>query len=570
MRFRIIFGMAQAKSKKVKVISLGGLNEIGKNCNVIEYQDDLIIVDCGLGFPDEEMLGVDVVIPDFTYLMENIEKVKALFVTHGHEDHIGGIPYLLQQINVPIYATAFTIGIIKNKLKEFAEVIQYDPVFHVVKDGDVITEGAFSVEFIHVNHSIADSCALAINTPAGVFIHSGDFKIDSTPLVGEMTNLTRFGELGRAGVKLLMCESTNIERPGFTPSETTVSRSLERLFDQYRHNRIIIATFSSNTSRVQQIINMSRLQKRKVAFSGRSMKNVVEAAIELGYLDIPSNQIVDIEEVESLPPDQVTIISTGSQGEPMSALYKMAFGLHTSVSLKSSDVVIISASAIPGNEKLIGNIENKLITQNVTIVTDSTESIHVSGHACQGEIMMLHALCKPQYVMPVHGETRHLYKHKEIAESMGTKPANVFVMENGDVLEIDNKSAKVNGAVQAGAKMVDGAIGDVRNIVLQDRRRLAQDGLLVVAVSIDLQFSELIAGPEVITRGFIYEKDSAKLIDDLKNVAHNVITDELYRRTHDYAAIRQRVRDELQRYVYARTKGRPMILTLIVDVNGRR
>ena len=562
--------MAQVRSKKVKVIPLGGLNEIGKNCNVIEYQDELIIVDCGLGFPDEEMLGVDVVIPDFTYLLNNMEKVKALFVTHGHEDHIGGIPYLLQQINLPIYATAFTIGIIKNKLKEFEDVIPFDPVFHTVVDGDVITEGCFSVEFIHVNHSIADACALAINTPAGMIIHSGDFKIDTTPLIGKMTDLTRFGELGRAGVKLLMCESTNIERPGFTPSETNVARSLERLFDQYRHNRIIIATFSSNTSRVQQIINMSRLQKRKVAFSGRSMKSVVEAAIELGYLDIPSNQIVDIDEVEELPAEQVTIISTGSQGEPMSALYKMAFGLHPSVMLKPSDVVIISASAIPGNEKLIGNIENKLITQDVTIVTDSTESIHVSGHACQDEIKILHALCKPQYVMPVHGETRHLYKHREIAEQMGTKESNVFIMENGDVLEIDNKCAKVNGAVQAEGKMIDGALGDVRSIVLQDRKRLSQEGLVVVAVSLDVQFGQLISGPEVITRGFIYEKDSMKFLEELKNLSLSIITGLLYERVHDYAIIRTKLRDELQNLIYIKTKANPMILILITDTARKR
>lgn len=557
--------MAVTKSKKLKIIPLGGLNEIGKNCNVLEYQDEIIIVDCGLGFPDEDMLGVDIVIPDFTYLVDNLEKIKAIFITHGHEDHIGSVPYLLQQMNIPIYATAFTIGIIKNKLQEHN--LPYEPEFHVVNSGDVIEKGVFSVEFIHVNHSIADSCALAINTPVGLIVHSGDFKIDTTPLIGEMTDLARFGELGKQGVKLLMCESTNVERPGYTPSETTVAKSLDRLFDQYRKNRIIIATFSSNTSRIQHIINLSRQYKRKIVISGRSMTNVVQAAIELGYLDLPDNQIVDIEEADNYPPEQVTIISTGSQGEPMSALYRMAFGLHTNISLTPSDVVIISASAIPGNEKLVGNIENQLITQNITIVTDSTESIHVSGHACQEEIKLLHALCKPQYVIPVHGETRHLYKHKELAESLGTKPNNVFIMENGSVLEIDGKTAKLNGEVTAGARMIDGSLSDVRSIVLADRKRLSQEGLVVISVTLNMLFGELIGGPEIVTRGFIYEKDSTEFINELKRFSGNIIKDALYKRAHDYATIRQQIKEELSKYIYIKTKAHPMILILITNVN---
>ena len=553
------------KSKKVKVIPLGGLNEIGKNCTIIEYQDEIILVDCGLGFPDEEMLGVDIVVPDFTYLVENMEKVKAVFVTHGHEDHIGSIPYLFKQINVPIYATAFSLAILKRKLTE--HTYPYEPTLIQVKAGDVIETANFKVEFVHVNHSIADACALAITTPAGLIVHSGDFKIDATPITGEMTDLTRFGELGKEGVKLLLCESTNIERPGFTSSEKIVAAALQRLFDQYRNNRIIIATFSSNTSRVQQIINISRQYKRKIAITGRSMTNVVQASIELGYLDLPDNQFIELDDVEKYPPEQVTIITTGSQGEPMSALYRMAYGLHASVTLKPSDIVIISASAIPGNEKLIGNIQNMLITKNVPMVTDTAEAVHVSGHACQDEIKILHALCKPQYVIPVHGETRHLYKHKEIGEMLGEKSSNIFIMKNGDVFEMDNKTAKVTDEVTAGARMIDGGLTDVTNVVLGDRKKLSQEGLVVISVSVDLVFSELIAGPEVVTRGLIYEKDSVKFLEDLKKIAKQTIQDALYKRTHDYVKLRTLLKDEISKFVYYKTKAHPMILTLITNIN---
>ncbi len=559
--------MATIKSKKVKWIPLGGLNEIGKNCNALEYQDEIILIDCGLGFPDEDMLGVDIVIPDFTYLVENMEKVKGIFITHGHEDHIGSVPYLLKQMNVPVYATAFSMAILRRKLSE--QYLPYEPTLITVKAGDVIKTENFSVEFIHVNHSIADSCALAINTPAGLIVHSGDFKIDPSPLSGEMTDLTRFGELGRQGVKLLLCESTNVERPGVTSSEKIVARALEKLFDQYRKKRIIIATFSSNTSRVQQIINISRQYKRKIAITGRSMTNVVQASIELGYLDLPDSQFIELDEVENYPPDQVTIITTGSQGEPMSALYRMAYGMHTSVTLKTSDVVIISASAIPGNEKLIGNIQNALIQANVPMVTDTAEAVHVSGHACEEEIKVLHALCKPTYVIPVHGETRHLYKHKEVAEDLGTKPANIFILKNGDVFEMDNKTAKVTGEVTSGARMIDGGLSDVTNVVLGDRKKLSQEGLVVIAVSIDMLFGDLIAGPEIVTRGFIYEKDSIKFVEELKKLAKDVIEDALYKRVHDYAKLRTILKDELSKFIYYRTKAHPMILTLITNINSK-
>lgn len=558
--------MATTKSKKVKWIPLGGLHEIGKNCNALEYQDEIIVIDCGLGFPDEEMLGVDIVVPDFTYLVENMEKVKAVFITHGHEDHIGSIPYLLKQINVPIYATAFTMAILRRKLQE--HTYPYEPTLITVKDGDVIDTDNFSVEFVHVNHSIADACALAIRTPAGLIVHSGDFKIDTTPLSGEMTDLTRFGELGKEGVKLLLCESTNIERPGFTSSEKIVAAALERLFDQYRNKRIIIATFSSNTSRVQQIINISRQYKRKIAITGRSMTNVVQASIELGYLDLPDNQFIELDDVEKYPPEQVTIITTGSQGEPMSALYRMAYGIHISVTLKETDIVIISASAIPGNEKLIGNIQNMLITKNVPMVTDTAEAVHVSGHACQDEIKILHALCKPQYVIPVHGETRHLYKHKEIGEMLGEKPNNIFIMKNGDVFEMDNKTAKITGEVQSGARMIDGGLTDVTSVVLGDRKKLSQEGLVVIAVSVDMVFGELIAGPEVVTRGLIYEKDSLKFIEELKKLAKTTVEDALYKRVHDYNKLRTILRDEISKLVYYKTKAHPVILTLITNINS--
>lgn len=559
--------IARDERAKVRIIPLGGLGEIGKNITAIECGNDIIIIDCGFGFPDEDMLGVDLVIPDFTYLRENADKVRALILTHGHEDHIGGIPYLLREINVPIYGTLLTLGIIKNKLLEHK--LPFDAQLHCVSAGDTVKFGSsFAVEFIHVNHSIADACALCIDTPVGKLFHTGDFKLDLTPIDGEPMDLTRLGELGKEGIELLMCESTNAERPGYTPSERKVGKSLEYIFSTNSDKRIIIATFSSNVHRVQQIIDTSARHGRRVAITGRSMLNVVGAATELGYMTIPEGVLIDISEAKRFRPDQLTIITTGSQGEPMSALYRMAFSDHREVTLGNQDVVILSSSPIPGNEKLIGRIINELLKTGVTVLHDALTSVHVSGHACQEELKLIQSLLKPRYFMPVHGEYRHLSANRELALEMGMEARDIFISDIGKVLELSASGAKFVGTVPAGKVLVNGnSVGEVGNIVLRDRRHLSQDGLIVIVASIDMHAKLLISGPDVVSRGFVYVREAETLIDEIKNVAEGSIDDYLDRaRVVDRVALKTKVKDDLSKYIYTKTKRRPMVLPIIMNV----
>jgi ribonuclease J len=557
--------MAKKAAKKLRVACLGGLGEIGKNFTLLECGEDMIIIDCGMGFPDGDMLGVDLVIPDFSYIKKNADRIRGVFLTHGHEDHIGAIPYLLSEIDLPIYGTRLTIGIIKYKLEEHK--IPFKPRLICVEAGDVIDVGNLSVEFIHVNHSIADACALAIFTPLGTVIHTGDFKIDLTPIDGEVMDLTRFGELGKEGVLLLMCESTNAERPGFTPSEKNVGESLKSVFLRHPKKRIVITTFSSNVHRVQQIIDISVAHKRKVAVIGRSMQNIVSAAIELGYMHVPEGAIIDIGDIKNYNPENVTVITTGSQGEPMSALYRMAFSDHAKLNLGNDDLVVISANPIPGNEKFVDKLINEFTKNNVTVFRDSSVEIHVSGHACQGELRLLQALVKPKYFMPVHGEYKHLAANRDIAKSMGQDPSSIFIAENGKVLEISAKSAKFNGNLPCGVLFVDGAgVGDVGNIVLRDRKHLSEEGIIVVVASVSLDEGLLISGPEVITRGFVYMRESEELIAELRRIAYDSIYDALDENCVDWAQLKNIIKDDLSRYIYSKTKRRPMILPVILDV----
>jgi len=550
---------------KLKIISLGGLNEIGKNLTVLEYENDMIIVDCGLGFPDDDMPGVDLVIPDFSYLEENREKIRGVLLTHGHEDHIGAIPYLLRVLNPPIFGTNLTLGIIKNKLLEHQ--LPNEPKLQRVNAGDKIRLGAFDIEFIHVNHSIADACALAIETPLGTVIHTGDFKLDVTPIDGEMMNITRLGEIGNEGVLALLCESTNAERPGYTPSEKKVGRSLDYIFNTNEDKRIVIATFSSNVHRVQQIIDTSVRYGRKVAITGRSMINIVGAAVELGYMSVPENVLVDIAEIRRFKPEELTLITTGSQGEPMSALYRMAFGEHAQVSLGTSDLVVLSSSAIPGNEKLVGRIINELSKNGVKVLHDSVVEVHVSGHACQEELKLMQALTKPQYFIPIHGEYRHLAANRELALDMGMSPDSIFISDIGKVLEIDAKGARFNGTVQAGNVLVDGyGVGDVGNIVLRDRKHLSQDGLIVLVAAIEHDLGLLVSGPDVVSRGFVYVRESESLMDNMKTKAAEIIENELKRSKVDRIQLKNKVKDDLAKYIYQQTKRKPMIIPIIMDV----
>ena len=552
------------KGNKLKVMCLGGLAEIGKNMTVLEYGDDIVVIDCGMGFPDDDMPGVDLVIPDISYLVSNAHKVRGILITHGHEDHIGAVPYILQQIDAPIYGTRLSLGIIEGKLDENPP--PNEPELYTVEAGDVINLGVFKAEFIHVNHSIADACAIALRTPVGLVYHSGDFKLDVSPIDGKMMDLTRIGELGREGVTLLMCESTNAERPGFTPSERTVGSSLERIFTQYENKRIIIATFSSNVHRVQQIIDTSARHNRKVVILGRSMVNVIGAAAELGYIEMTDGVLIDVSEMKRYRPEEITIITTGSQGEPMSALYRLAFSEHNQVRIASSDVVILSSSAIPGNEKLVGRIINALVRNGVRVVHDSSEDLHVSGHACREEIKLLMALLKPKYLMPIHGEYRHLYANKDIGEFMGISPDKIFISDVGRVLEIDKKSAKLIGEVPAGNVLVDGAgVGDIGSVVLRDRKHLAEDGLVVVVATVD-DYGEIVSGPDVVSRGFVYVKESEELMQRVKDVAALSIIKALSKKVRDWATIKGTVRDDVAKFIYKETKRRPMILTIIMDV----
>ena len=544
---------------------LGGLQEIGKNMTVLEYGDDMIVIDCGMGFPDEDMPGVDLVIPDVSYLVANAHKIRGILITHGHEDHIGAVPYILQQINAPIYGTRLSLGIIEGKLDENPS--PNEPELYTVEAGDVISLGVFKAEFIHVNHSIADACAIAVRTPVGIVYHSGDFKIDVSPIDGQVMDLTRIGELGREGVTLLLCESTNAERQGYTASERTVGSSLERIFAQYENNRLIIATFSSNIHRVQQIINTSARHGRKVAVLGRSMVNVLGAAAELGYMDLPEGVLIDVNDIKRYKPGDVTLITTGSQGEPMSALYRIAFSEHERVRLQANDVVVLSSSAIPGNERLVGRIINALVRAGVRVVNDSVDAVHVSGHACSEEIKLLMALLKPKYYMPIHGEYRHLYAGKDIAEFMGIPSENIFISEIGKVLEIDKSGARFSGEVPAGKVLVDGAgVGDIGSIVLRDRRHLAEDGLVVVVATVDTDGGYILSGPDIVSRGFVYVKESEDLMRQVKAVAAAALEKLLEKKIGDFGHARNVIRDELAKFIFRETKRKPMILPVIMDV----
>ena len=551
-------------ASKLKVMMLGGLNEIGKNIAVLEYEDDIIVIDCGLAFPDDDMLGIDLVIPDITYLEKNADKIRGILITHGHEDHIGAIPYVLRTINPPIYGTRLTLGILENKLNEHKLTKQAQ--LNTVEAGDTVKLGCFEAEFIHVNHSIADACAIAVRTPVGVVIHTGDFKLDVSPIDGEMMDVTRLGEYGREGVLLLMCESTNVERPGYTPSERKVGGQLDQIYMQNGDKRIIIATFSSNVHRVQQIINTSAKYGRHVAVTGRSMVNVVGAAVRLGYMDVPEDVLIDISDIGRYKPEQITIITTGSQGEPMSALYRMAFSDHNQVELTSGDLVVLSSHAIPGNELLVGKIINEMYRRGVNVYHEE-EEVHVSGHACREEIKMMHSLTKPKFFMPIHGEYRHLMQHKELAQFMGMSADHIFVCEIGQVLELDGESCRRAGSVPSGRVLIDGyGVGDVGNIVLRDRRHLAQDGLIVVVATVDVDSCEIISGPDIISRGFVYVRESEELMDEVRAIARNVLEETLEAGVTEWNQIKSNVKDDLSKFLYAKTKRKPMILPVVMNV----
>ena len=552
------------KGVKLKVMCLGGLEEIGKNMTVLEYGDDIIVIDCGMGFPDDDMPGVDLVIPDISYLINNAHKIRGILIPHGHEDHIGAVPYILQQIDAPIYGTRLSLGIIEGKLDEHPPP-NY-PELYTVEAGDVVNLGVFKAEFIHVNHSIADACAIAIKTPVGLVYHSGDFKLDVSPIDGKMMDLARIGQLGNEGVTLLLCESTNAERPGFTPSERTVGSSLERIFNQYENKRLIIATFSSNVHRVQQIINTSARHNRKVVILGRSMVNVIGAAAELGYIELPDGVLIDVSEMKRYKPDEITIITTGSQGEPMSALHRIAFSEHNQVKINANDVVILSSSAIPGNEKFVGRIINALVRNGVRVVHESSEDLHVSGHACREEIKLLMALLKPKYLMPIHGEYRHLYANKDIGEFMGIPADRIFVSDLGRVLEIDRKGARFNGEVPAGNVLVDGSgVGDIGSVVLRDRKHLAEDGLVVIVATVD-SYGEIVSGPDVVSRGFVYVKESEELMARVKEIATQSILKVMTKRNRDWTTIKNNIKDDVAKFVFKETKRKPMILPVIMDI----
>lgn len=551
---------------KVKIFSLGGLNEIGKNITCFECENDIIVVDCGIGFPDDDMLGVDLVIPDFTYLQNNIEKVRGIFITHGHEDHIGSLPYFLRTMNVPIYGTKLSLGILENKLIEH-KLLQIAKL-NTVSAGDTVSLGCFTVEFIRVNHSIADACALAITTPQGVIFHTGDFKLDTNPIESEMMDITRIGQLGKEGITMLLCESTNVERPGYTPSESKVGVSLEKIYSSAKDKRIIIATFSSNVHRVQQIINSSVRHGRKVALTGRSMLNVITAAVNLGYMNVPDGVIIGIEEIRKYPPEKLTIVTTGSQGEPMSALYRMAFSEHDKVVLTDKDLVVLSSSAIPGNEPLVGKIVNEMYRRGVNVYHDSTVEVHVSGHACQEELKLMHALTKPKYFMPIHGEYRHLIRHKELAEELGMKRENIFVSDIGRVIEIDENGARFNGVVQSGKVLIDGSgIGDVGNIVLRDRKNLSENGLIIAVATVSMDAGMLMSGPEIISRGFVYVRESEALVNGAKEVATTALIDALNKGIREWNELKGIMKSAISKYIYAETKRRPVILPILMNLD---
>lgn len=555
----------KAVNETVKVSFLGGMNEIGKNMTVYEYINDMFIVDCGLAFPGAELPGVDLVIPDFTYVEENIKKIKGLIITHGHEDHIGGIAYLLKKFNIPIYATRLTIGLIKGKLQEHRLLDIAE--LHEINPRDTIKLGAFEVELIHVNHSIPDAVGLAIKCPAGVLIHTGDFKIDTTPVDGDMIDLTRFAEYGKKGVLALFQDSTNAERPGYTMSEKTVGESFENLFRKAGKRRILVATFASNIHRVQQIIDVAKQLKRKVAVLGRSLENLVQVGEELGYLKVPKNVMININEIGSYADDKLVIITTGSQGEPMSALTKMAFGEHRKVSVTPNDYVIISATPIPGNEKMVGNVVNELMKRDIEVIYEKMYEVHVSGHACQEELKLMMSLIKPKYFIPVHGEQKHLQKHAILAQSMGIPKNNIYIGGIGKSIEISGKGIKPVSDVPSGEIYVDGiGVGDVGNIVLNDRKRLSEDGLVIVVATIDTQSGYIVSGPDIVSRGFVYVKDNEDLMNEAKQIAVDIIYKNYNTKYHDWNQAKSALKDGISKLMYDRTKRSPMVLPIFMEI----
>ncbi len=549
---------------KLKVIPLGGLGEVGRNMTAVEFENDIIVIDCGLGFPDDDMLGIDLVIPDVSYLQKNIEKVRAILLTHGHEDHIGALPYILRSVNVPIYGTPLTLGILNYKLIEHG--LEKTTSLRRVHAGDTVRLGVFNAEFIRVNHSIADSCAIAVDTPVGKLLFTGDFKVDLTPISGEPINFARLGELGNEGILALFCESTNAERPGYTMSEKYVGKSLDNIF-RGCDKRIIIATFSSNVHRVQQIIDYSHKYGRKVAVTGRSMLNVLTAANEMGYMDIPSNTLIDLADIKRFKPEEITIVTTGSQGEPMSALYRMAYAEHDKVQVSENDLVVISASAIPGNEKLITKIINELLKRGVQVLNDSVADVHVSGHGCAEELKLMQVLTKPKFFVPIHGEYKHLKANVDLAHEVGIDSKHTLIPDVGHVIEFTPDTMEMTEVVQSGKVLVDGfGVGDVGNIVLRDRRHLGQDGLIVVVASANFDEKLLLAGPDIVSRGFVYVREAEELMESVRALALEIIEDCFERDMTDWNEIKNKLRDELTSYIYSRTKRKPMILPVIMNI----
>lgn len=556
---------APKNTKPIKIIPLGGLDEIGKNITLYAYGDDMFLVDCGMSFPDEETPGIDIVIPDFTFVLENKDKIKGLVLTHGHEDHIGAIPYLLKNFNVPIYGTRLTLGLVEGKLKEHR--LDSSAKLNVVKPGDIIKLGAFSVEFIHVNHSIPDAVAVAVRCPAGLIVQTGDFKIDATPIDDYVIDMARFAELGKEGVLALLSDSTNAERPGFTASERIVGESFANLFAKAGKHRIIVATFSSNIHRIQQIIDEAVRCGRKVAVSGRSMINVVNIAAELGYLNVYDNVLIDIDAIKKYNPEQLVIITTGSQGEPMSALHRIAAGEHRNVDIVPGDMIIISATPIPGNEKLVGKVINVLMKRGANVVYEKMYDVHVSGHACQDELKLMLSIIKPKYFIPVHGEQKHLVKHSALAQSVGVDDKNIIVATNGNVVELNNKGIKIAETVQAGRVLVDGlGVGDVGSIVLRDRIHLAEHGIIIIVLAMDAVSGEVVSGPNIVSRGFVYVKESEELMSEITELSCDILEKCYLSNIYDRNAIKGKLRDGVSRYLYEKTRRSPMILPIIMEV----
>ena len=552
----------QGSNAKIKIIPLGGMEQIGMNITAFEYEDSIIVVDCGLAFPSDDMLGIDLVIPDVTYLKQNIDKVKGFVITHGHEDHIGALPYILKEVNVPVYGTKLTIALIENKLKEHN--LLKNTKRKVIKHGQSINLGCFRIEFIKTNHSIADASALAIYSPAGVILHTGDFKIDYTPVFGEPADLERFAELGKKGVLALMCDSTNAIRPGFTPSEKTVGKTFDNIFADHKFNRIIVASFASNVDRVQQVINSAAKYGRKVVVEGRSMVNVIGTASELGYIDIPEGTLIDIDQLKNYPDEQTVLITTGSQGESMAALSRMAGSTHKKVSIKPTDVVVLSSTPIPGNEKAVSKVINELAMKGAEVINQDT---HVSGHACQEEIKLIYALVRPKYAIPVHGEYRHLMAQKSLVQAMGIPKDNIVIMSSGDVVELGQESWGIVDHVQSGGILVDGlGVGDVGNIVLRDRQNLAQNGIIIVVLKLEKYSNQLLAGPDIVSRGFVYVRESEDLMEDARAVVNDAVQDCLDRHVNDWGKIKNIIRDSLSDFLWKRMKRNPMILPIIMEV----